>query len=72
MRTDLVIPCSALEDMLCAKYRLEETAKLTSLEFDELSDVVALSFDVADYDLNKIDHEWDDDQLAYALIEEAI
>ena len=58
--------------MLCAKYRLEDTAKLTSLEFDELSDVVALSFDIAEDDLEKIDHNWDDDQLAYALIEEAI
>ncbi len=58
--------------MLCAKYRLEETAKLTGLEFDELSDVIALSFDVADYDLEKIDHDWDDDELAFELIEEAI
>ena len=72
MRTELVIPCRALEDMLCAKYKLEETAKLTRLELDELSDVVAFSFDVADFDVEKIDHEWDDDQLAYDLIEEAI
>ena len=72
MRTDLVIPCGALEDMLCAKYKLEETAKLTSLEFDELSDVIAFSFDIADFDLDKIDHNWDDDELAFELIGEAI
>ena len=72
MKIELAVPCSAIEDMLCAQYRLEESAKLTRMEHDELSDVVAFSFEIDDEDSDKIDREWDDDLLAFELIEEAI
>ena len=72
MKIELAVPCSAIEDMLCVQYRLEESAKLIKMEHDELSDVVAFSFDIDEEESFKIDREWDDDALAFELISEAI
>ena len=72
MKIELAVPCSAIEDMLCSQYRLEESAKLTRMEHDELSDVVAFSFEIDEEDYTKINRDWDDSVLARDLIQEAI
>ncbi len=72
MKIELMIPCSTIEEMLHAQYHLEEPVKLTQMEHDDLSDVVAFSFEVDAEDREKITRDWDDDAFAVDLMEEAI
>jgi hypothetical protein len=72
VKIDLVVPCDAIEDVLCSQYRLDEPVKLTNMEYDEMGELCAFTFEVDEDDLPKIDRNWDDDSFASDLMQDAI
>ena len=72
VKIDLVVPCDAIEDVLCAQYMLDEPVKLTNMEYDEMGELCAFTFEVDEDDLPKIDRNWDDDSFADGLIQDII
>ena len=72
MIIELTVPTEAVEEVLTSRHQLEDPAKLTHIEHDELSDVWVLMFEVNELDVPKIDRGWDADDFAAGLIEESI
>jgi len=69
---ELAVNCSSVEEMLSARHSLEEPVKLTHVEHDEMGDLCAFVFEVDEDDVPKIDRDWDSDDFAAGLVEEAI
>ena len=72
VKIDLVVPCDTIEGVLCSQYRLDEPVKLTNMEYDEMGELCAFTFEVDEDDLPKIDRNWDDDSFADEMIQDAI
>ena len=72
VKIELVVPVERIEDMLNAQYYLEEPARLTKMEHDEMGELCAFTFEVDEEDLVKIDRGWDNDSFAEGLMSEAI
>jgi len=72
VRIELVVPVERIEDMLNAQYYLEEPARLTKMEHDEMGELCAFTFEVDEEDLPRIDRNWDDGSFAEGLMSEAI
>jgi hypothetical protein len=72
VKIDLVVPCDAIEGILCSQYMLDEPVKLTNMEYDEMGELCAFTFEVDEDDLPKIDRNWDDDSFASDLMQDAI
>ena len=72
MKIELVVPVERIEDILYAQCYLEEPAKLTKMEHDEMGELCAFTFEVDEEDLPKIDRGWDDESFASELMSEAI
>ena len=51
---------------------LDEPVKLTNMEYDEMGELCAFTFEVDEDDLPKIDRNWDDDSFADGLIQDII
>ena len=69
---ELTVPCSSVEEMLRNRYRLDGPVELTRFERDDLSDVLGFTFELDEEDSNKVCRDWDDDTMAYDVVEEAI
>jgi hypothetical protein len=72
VKIDLIVPCETIEEMLYVQYRLDEPAKLTNMEYDEMGDLCAFTFAVDEEDSTKVSRDWSDDSFAEGLISEAI
>ena len=72
VKIELIVPVERIEDMLNAQYRLEEPARLTEMEHDEMGELCAFTFEVDEDELAKIDRGWDKDSFAEGLMSEAI
>jgi hypothetical protein len=72
VKIDLVVPCDAIEGILCSQYMLDEPVKLTNMEYDEMGELCAFTFEVDEDDLAKIDRGWDDESFASDLMQDAI
>ena len=72
VRIELIVPVERIEDMLNAQYRLEEPARLTEMEHDEMGELCAFTFEVDEEDLPRIDRNWDDESFAEGLMDEAV
>lgn len=72
MIIEVEVPASSVEELLSAQHNLSEPVRLAGIEHDELSDVCAFVFEVDEDDVPKIDRNWDNDEFAAGLLEEAI
>ena len=69
---ELNVSCSAVEEMLRNRYRIDGPVELTRFERDDLSDVLGFTFELEEEDSNKVCRDWDDSVMAYDVVEEAI
>ena len=69
---ELNVACSAVEEMLRNRYRLDGPVELTRFERDDLSDVLGFTFELEEEDSNRVCRDWDDSVMAFDVVEEAI
>jgi hypothetical protein len=72
VKIDLVVACDAIEGVLCSQYMLDEPVKLTNMEYDEMGELCAFTFEVDEEDLPKIDRGWDDESFASDMMSDAV
>lgn len=72
MKIELAVPCSAIEEMICFQYKLDEPVKLTDMEYDEMGDLCAFTFETDAENTERIHRNWDDSAFACGIVEEAI
>jgi len=69
---ELCVPCNVIEEMLHARYHLDEPVKLTKMDHDELGDLCAFTFEMEEDTATQINREWDDTSFAGDIVDEAI
>lgn len=72
MKLELTVACDQMEDLLQARYNLNEPVKLIGMDYDELSDVCAFEFEVDASDSVRINRKWDDYAFTEDILGEAI
>ena len=72
MKLELTVACDQMEDLLQARYNLNEPVKLIGMDYDELSDVCAFEFEVEADDSVRINRKWDDYAFTEDILGEAI
>jgi hypothetical protein len=72
VKIDLVVACDVIEGILCSQYMLDEPVKLTNMEYDEMGELCAFTFEVDEEDLPRIDRGWDDESFASDMMQDAV
>lgn len=72
VKLELTVACDQMEDLLQARYNLNEPVKLIGMDYDELSDVCAFEFEVDAGDSVRINRKWDDYAFTEDILGEAI
>jgi hypothetical protein len=72
VKIELSLHCDQIEDLLQAQHNLDEPVKLIGMEYDSMSDLCALEFEVDSGEVAKINRDWSDWDFAEGLVADAL
>jgi len=72
VKIELGLHCDQIEDLLQAQHNLDEPVKLIDVEYDSMSDLCILEFEVDSGEVDKINRNWEAWDFAEGLVADAL